>query len=145
LKFIKLMKIAVAAAILVSALAGLNKAISAQTTYTTGFESPVFTLGDVNGQNGWGYLSNSPTKGIIETAPAGSGASFGAQSLAVRTNNVDFFGVHRPGWRNRKHDWRSGRRRALQSLCRFVLLSSARCPGDFDENGRTFCRAEPEQ
>lgn len=88
------MKTAVAAAaVLVTGLTGLNQAIRAQTSYTTGFESPPFTLGDVNGQNGWGYLSNSPTKGIIETAPAGSAAGFGAQSLAIRTNNVAFFGV----------------------------------------------------
>src|SRR5688500_14940885 len=65
----------------------------AQATYATGFESPEFTLGDVNGQNGWGYGSNSPTKGVVEAAPAGSPASFGAQVLAVRTNNVDLFGV----------------------------------------------------
>ena len=94
MKFIRLMKIVVAtAAVLVTGLTGLNQAIRAQTSYTTGFESPPFTLGDVNGQNGWGYLSNSPTKGIIETAPAGSAAGFGAQSLALRTNNVAFFGV----------------------------------------------------
>jgi hypothetical protein len=93
LKFINSRRTSVFAAIFVLTLAGLNGAIRAQTTYTTGFESPAFTLGDVNGQNGWGYLSNSPTKGIIETTPAGSAASFGAQSLAVRTNNVGFFGV----------------------------------------------------
>jgi hypothetical protein len=93
LKFINLRKIAVFAAVSALTLAGLNNALQAQTTYTTGFETPTFTLGDVNGQNGWGYLSNSPTKGIIETAPTGSAASFGAQSLAVRTNNVAFFGV----------------------------------------------------
>ena len=93
MKFINSRCIAVFAVIFVLTLAGLNGAICAQTTYTTGFEAPTFTLGDVNGQNGWGYLSNSPTKGIIETTPAGSAASFGAQSLAVRTNNVDFFGV----------------------------------------------------
>lgn len=65
----------------------------AQTTYATGFEAPVFTLGDIQGQNGWGYLSNSPTKGVIETVPPGSDASFGAQLLAVRTNDVALFGV----------------------------------------------------
>jgi hypothetical protein len=93
LKFTNLIKSALASAVLVSILTVLSASIHAQTTYTTGFESPAFTLGDVNGQNGWGYLSNSPTKGIIETVPAGSAASFGAQSLAVRTNNVGFFGV----------------------------------------------------
>ena len=67
--------------------------LPAQTLYSTGFESPTFTLGNVNGQNGWGYLSNSPAKGIIEAAPAGSPAGFGAQSLAVRTNDVALFGV----------------------------------------------------
>ena len=93
MKFTQLIKIAIASAILVSTLTGLSATASAQTTYTTGFEPPTFTLGDVNGQNGWGYLSNSPTKGIVETVPAGSGAPFGTQSLAVRTNNVAFFGV----------------------------------------------------
>lgn len=56
--------------------------------YTTGFEPPTFALGDVNGQDGWGHLSNSPTKGIIEAVP-----TFGTQALAIRTRNVDFFGV----------------------------------------------------
>ncbi|HEU4594812.1 MAG TPA: lamin tail domain-containing protein [Pyrinomonadaceae bacterium] len=65
----------------------------AQASYSTGFESPEFTAGDVNGQNGWGYNSNSPTKGVVEAAPAGSPAAFGSQALAVRTNNVAFFGV----------------------------------------------------
>ena len=71
----------------------IGQTINAQTSYTTGFESPQFTLGDVQGKNNWGYLSNSPTKGVIETLPAGSDPSFGAQALAIRTNNVDFFGV----------------------------------------------------
>lgn len=61
--------------------------------YTTGFEPPDFVLGDVDGQNGWGHLSNSPTAGFIEPVPAGSAAMFGTQSLAIRTRNVDFFGV----------------------------------------------------
>ena len=93
MKFTSLIKITITFAVLVSIFIGSSAAISAQTTYTTGFESPTFTLGNVNGQNGWGYLSNSPTKGIIETSPAGSAASFGAQSLAIRTNDVAFFGV----------------------------------------------------
>lgn len=66
---------------------------SAQAIYTTGFEPPTFTLGDVDGQDGWGHISNSPTGGAIEAAPAGSPPSFGVQSLAIRTRNVDFFGV----------------------------------------------------
>ncbi len=66
---------------------------SAQPTYTTGFESPAFAAGNVDGQDGWGHTSNSPTGGVIEAAPAGSPPSFGAQSLAIRTRNVDFFGV----------------------------------------------------
>ena len=61
--------------------------------YSTGFEPPTFTLGDVAGQDGWGHISNSPTRGEIEPAPAGSPATFGTQSLALRTRNVDFFGV----------------------------------------------------
>ena len=61
--------------------------------YATGFEPPVFTLGDVDGQDGWGHLSNSPTRGEIEPVPAGSPVAFGTQSLALRTRNVDFFGV----------------------------------------------------
>ncbi len=91
MKITVLMRIALAAAIAARLLAGT--AAYAQATYATGFESPEFTSGDVNGQNGWGYFSNSPTKGIIEATPAGSPASFGSQSLAIRTNNVDFFGV----------------------------------------------------
>ncbi|HEX8197420.1 MAG TPA: carboxypeptidase-like regulatory domain-containing protein [Pyrinomonadaceae bacterium] len=92
MKTVKLTKLIVAITILIT-LTASSKVISAQTTYSTGFEPPVFTLGDVNGQNGWGYFSNSPTKGVIESAPAGSSSFFEAQSLAIRTNNVDFFGV----------------------------------------------------
>jgi hypothetical protein len=61
--------------------------------YTATFEEPTFSLGDVNGQDGWGHLDNSPTGGAIETVPAGSPASFGAQSLAIRTRNSLNFGV----------------------------------------------------
>ena len=71
----------------------LTSPLLAQAVYTTGFEPPDFTLGDVNGQNGWGHLSNSPTTGYIEAAPAGSPAMFGTQSLAIRTLNTTFFGV----------------------------------------------------
>lgn len=60
----------------------------AQAVYHTSFEPPAFTLGDVNGQDGWGHLSNSPTGGVIE-----SFAHSGAQSLAIRTRETDFFGV----------------------------------------------------
>jgi len=67
--------------------------LTAQTTYTTGFEQPQFTPGDVTGQNGWGHLSNSPTDGFIEAVPANPPGDFGTQALAIRTRNVDFFGV----------------------------------------------------
>ncbi len=86
-----LIRIMLAAVVATRLLAG--SAAYAQATYSTGFEPPEFTLGDVNGQNGWGHISNSPTKGVIETTPGGSPASFGSQVLALRTNNVDFFGV----------------------------------------------------
>lgn len=92
MKNFKLSKLVIVLTLLLT-LCAFDKVTYAQTSYTTDFESPTFTLGDVNSQNGWGYLSNSPTKGIIETAPAESAASFGSQSLAIRTNNVDFFGV----------------------------------------------------
>lgn len=89
MKFNIFTKTALAAIISLSTFGNLHT----QTLYTTDFEAPTFTLGNVQGQNGWGYLSNSPAKGIIEGAPAGSPVSFGAQSLAVRTNDVAFFGV----------------------------------------------------
>jgi hypothetical protein len=60
---------------------------------STGFEPPEFVLGDVDGQNGWGHVSNSPTGGTIEPVPAGSPAMFGTQSLAIRTRNVLFYPV----------------------------------------------------
>ena len=66
---------------------------AAQATYITGFEPPTFVLGDVNGQDGWGHVSNSPTGGTIEPVPPGSPAMFGTQSLAIRTRETDFFGV----------------------------------------------------
>jgi hypothetical protein len=71
----------------------LTPALLAQNPYSTGFEDPPFVLGDVNGQNGWGHLSNSPTGGTIVAAPAGAPGGFGAQSLQIQTRNVDFFGV----------------------------------------------------
>ena len=77
-------------ALLILVLITLSSAAAAQSSYSTGFEPPTFVLGDVAGQDGWGHLSNSPTKGVIELAPT---AGFGAQSLAIRTRNVDFFGV----------------------------------------------------
>ncbi|HEU4523162.1 MAG TPA: hypothetical protein VFT12_14230, partial [Thermoanaerobaculia bacterium] len=64
-----------------------------QSNYSTGFENPDFTLGDVNGQNGWGHLGNSPTGGAIEPAPPGPPAGLGAQSLSIRTRDVALFGV----------------------------------------------------
>jgi hypothetical protein len=66
---------------------------AAAQAYTTGFEPPTFTLGDVNGQDGWGHISNSPTGGTIVPVPAGSPAMFGTQSLAILTRETDFFGV----------------------------------------------------
>lgn len=93
MKFNNLTKTAFAAVLSLLTLTNLPLTTFAQTSYSTDFESPTFTLGNVQGQNGWGYLSNSPAKGIIEAAPAGSPVSFGAQSLAVRTNDVGFFGV----------------------------------------------------
>jgi len=65
----------------------------AQSTYATGFEQPTFVLGDVKGQDGWDHLNNSPTGGLVEPAPAGSPATFGAQSLAVRMRNTALIGV----------------------------------------------------
>ncbi len=93
MKFNDFRKTALAAVISFLTFTNLPLTIFAQTSYSTDFESPTFTLGNVQGQNGWGYLSNSPAKGIIEAAPAGSPVSFGAQSLAVRTNDVALFGV----------------------------------------------------
>lgn len=61
--------------------------LSAQPTYTTGFED--FILGDVQGQQGWGHLSNSPTGGEIVAAPVHSGA----RSLRLFTRNAGFLGV----------------------------------------------------
>jgi hypothetical protein len=71
----------------------LSSTASAQSTYSTGFEPTDFTLGDVAGQNGWGHLSNSPTRGEIEPAPPGSPASMGTQSLAIRTRDINLLGV----------------------------------------------------
>ncbi len=62
----------------------------AQSTYTTGFEPPTFTTGDVNGQNGWGHQSNSPTGGDIVTAPVHAGV----QALAFKMRNTANDGVN---------------------------------------------------
>lgn len=70
-----------------SLLAALH--VHAQSSYTTGFEPPAFAPGNVNGQGGWGHLSNSPTGGDIVLAPVHGGI----QSLAFKTRDRDFFGV----------------------------------------------------
>src|SRR5687767_2205874 len=82
MKFLRLAKTLLTLFVAAELFAG---AALAQATYTTGFESPAFTSGDVNGQQGWGHISNSPTKGVIESTPGGSPAAFGAQLLALRT------------------------------------------------------------
>jgi hypothetical protein len=68
-------------------------ALSAQALYTTGFEPPAFMTGDVDGQNGWGHLGNSPTGGTIVSTPGGAPAGFGSQSLAIVMQNIGNFGV----------------------------------------------------
>ncbi|HEX8152339.1 MAG TPA: Ig-like domain repeat protein, partial [Thermoanaerobaculia bacterium] len=65
--------------------------VRAQAVVTTGFED--FAPGDVNGQQGWGHLPNSPTGGTIVPTPAGAPAGFGAQSLAVILRNAANLGV----------------------------------------------------
>lgn len=64
--------------------------VAAQPTYSTGFEPPTFTLGDVYGQDGWGHTSNSPTEGLIVAAPA---PVLGTQSLQIQTRDTGSFGV----------------------------------------------------
>jgi hypothetical protein len=58
------------------------------------FENPYFTAGDINGQNGWGYLGNSPTLGTVVAAPSGTPGILGSQSLHLTsTTNTPLFGV----------------------------------------------------
>jgi uncharacterized repeat protein (TIGR01451 family) len=66
---------------------------SAQSAYTTGFESPQFTLGDVAGQDTWGHIDNSPTRGEVVAAPMASPSVLGAQSLALLTWKAENFWV----------------------------------------------------
>lgn len=93
MKSTALKKKALAAIVALIALINSPQTTFAQTSYSTDFEAPTFTLGSAQGQNGWGWLSNSPAKGVVETAPAGSPPLFGAQSMAIRTNDIGFFGV----------------------------------------------------
>ncbi|HET7433686.1 MAG TPA: MBG domain-containing protein [Thermoanaerobaculia bacterium] len=65
----------------------------AQSSYSTGFETPTFSVAEVNGQDGWGRLDNSPTTGFVEASPAGTPAALLSQSLAIRTRKADFIGV----------------------------------------------------
>lgn len=74
--------------LLTAALAAIP--VAGQPTYSTGFEPPTFTPGDVYGQDGWGHASNSPTEGLIVAAPA---PVMGTQSLQIQTRETDFFGV----------------------------------------------------
>ena len=67
--------------------------LSAQALYTTGFESPTFTPGDVDGQDGWGHLGNSPTGGMIVATPPGAPAGFPTQSLAIVMQQFANIGV----------------------------------------------------
>lgn len=63
--------------------------LDAPALYTTGFEPPTFHTGDVDGQDGWGHLGNSPTGGTIVTSPV----STGTQALAIEMQHFDFVGV----------------------------------------------------
>jgi hypothetical protein len=86
------MRVRVALGVLLLVLFGALPTF-AQATYATGFENPPFVLGDVNGQDGWGHIDNSPTGGTVELAPAGSPAALGTQSLALRTRAAANIGV----------------------------------------------------
>jgi hypothetical protein len=82
-------------AVATSIVASLTLApmVAAQATYTTGFEEPDFSLGDVAGQDGWNHINNSPTRGTIVTLPPDSPAGLGSQALELSTRETDFFGV----------------------------------------------------
>jgi len=71
-------------------------------------------LGDVNGQNGWGYMGNSPTLGNVVTAPIGTPSFLGSQSLHLTsTTNSGFFGVA-----NGVYSWRHTDQQAGESSTR---------------------------
>src|SRR5436190_23552005 len=66
-----------------AAIAAFALPAAGGTVYYTDFEG--FDLGDVQGQNGWGYLSNSPTIGGIVANPVGTPGFLGGQSLQLRS------------------------------------------------------------
>jgi hypothetical protein len=80
-------------AVVVMVAAAVAPLLLGQATYTTGFEQPDFMPGDVNGQQGWGHLPNSPTGGAIVSAPPLSPSGAGAQSLAILTQVAANLGV----------------------------------------------------
>lgn len=75
-------------------LTALSSCAFATTFTVPSFENPYFTAGDINGQNGWGYMGNSPTLGTVVAAPSGTPGILGTQSLELTsTNNTALFGV----------------------------------------------------
>jgi hypothetical protein len=52
-----------------------------------------YTLGDIQGQQGWSYLGNSYTAGAVTAAPAGTPAQLGTRSLLLSTRDDALDGV----------------------------------------------------
>lgn len=65
-------------------LTGANPA-SAEVIYATGFEQPTFTLGPVNGQNGWVSFAANPTVSALSP-------SSGTQALRIEGSALQNFG-----------------------------------------------------
>ena len=73
---------------------GIAHTAEAAPTYTTDFST--FTLGDVQGQQGWAYPGNSPTVGSIvnTTTTPNAPANIGPKALQLtETSNSALFGV----------------------------------------------------
>ncbi len=61
---------------------------AAGTLYTTGFESPTFTTGDIAGQNGWEVFGNPTYAGQVESGFAESGTQAVVVYPAIATEQT---------------------------------------------------------
>ncbi len=76
------------------ALASVLPAV-AETVYSTGFESPTFTPGTIQGQNGWAVFGTTPSAAQVENtfAQSGSQALSVLPALAIPNQTGPYYGV----------------------------------------------------
>jgi hypothetical protein len=76
--------IAMVAMLAIAVLAGSASSARADTTGPITFESPDYTVGNINGQNGWSNIGGFDANvAAVSSFPAASGYGFGSQALQI--------------------------------------------------------------